>query len=591
MWWTSTSGTCATSWRRTAGRACCIRCAASATCSVRRARTVRSGRAMSIRTRIALFGLAVVTLAVVVFCLLVYGLIAQGIGQDRDKQLATQATAAVASLSSAAPADLVAGPSPLSIAPIDAGTSVDPFLIVLDARGRPISSTGAVGGRVPVIPDRLLDSAAADGSAVGTVSGSGPARRGHVRPWQRAGLDRAGYVVAAQSATRVYLDRLGVRVFLVIAAIVAVLAAAVAIWIVLGRALRPLRQMATIADEIGRSHDLDRRLPDLGSKDALGGLSASFNGMLDRLAQAHHRLEAALAAQQRFTADASHELRTPLTTIRNNAGFLLKHDNVREDDRAAALRDIAGESERMSRLVENLLVLARADAGQRSRRDPVDLGELAEAVSRQAQAQHPDRQVRFARTPAPAITGDEDALRQLLWILIDNAVKHTSAGGTVWVTVTQRGSSAQLNVADDGCGIPPGDEQRIFERFFRADAVRGPGGGAGLGLAIASWIVDQHNGHIMAANNDRGGATFVAELPAAPPAVPHASSPTHATVPAGAHADSLTHAAVPVEAHAAPGVQADADAPSDALGGERVDAGQPATPVEPDVVAGSSPPP
>ncbi|HKE50477.1 MAG TPA: HAMP domain-containing sensor histidine kinase [Actinomycetes bacterium] len=532
---------------------------------------------MSIRTRIALFGLAVVTLAVVLFCLLVYELIAKGIGQDRDKQLATQATAAVASLSSAPPEDLVAGPSPLSIAPIDAATSVDPFLIVLDTRGRPISSTGAVAGKVPAIPDRLLDLADTDGSAVGTVSGSGPALRVHVRPWHRADLDRSGYVVAAQSVTRVYLDRLGVRVFLVIAAIVAVLAAAIAIWIVLGRALRPLRQMATIADEIGRSHDLDRRLPDLGSKDALGGLSASFNGMLDRLAQAHHRLEAALAAQQRFTADASHELRTPLTTIRNNAGFLLKHDNVREDDRAAALRDIAGESERMSRLVENLLVLARADAGQRLRRDPVDLGELAEAVSRQAQAQHPDRQVRFARTPAPSIAGDEDALRQLLWILIDNAVKHTSAGGTVWVTVTQRGSSAQLNVADDGCGIPPGDEQRIFERFFRADAVRGPGGGAGLGLAIASWVVDQHGGHIMAANNDRGGATFVAELPAASPAV--------------AHADSPAHPAVPAEAHTAPGVEADADTPADALGGARVDADQPTTPVEPDVVAGSSPPP
>lgn len=483
---------------------------------------------MSIRTRIALFGLAVVTLAVVLFCLLVYGLIAKGIGQDRDKQLATQATAAVDSLSSAAPEDLVAGPSPLSVAPIDAATSIDPFLIVLDARGRPISSTGAVAGKVPVIPDRLRDLADASGSAIGTVSDSGPALRVHVRPWNRADLDRSGYVVAAQSATRVYLDRLGVRVFLVIAAIVAVLAAAVAIWIVLGRALRPLRQMATIADEIGRSHDLDRRLPDLGSKDALGGLSASFNGMLDRLAEAHRRLETALAAQQRFTADASHELRTPLTTIRNNAGFLLKHEHAREDDREAALRDIAAESERMSRLVENLLVLARADAGQRLRREPVDLGELAEAVSRQAQAQHPDRQVRFARTPVPALAGDEDALRQLLWILIDNAVKHTSAGGTVWVTVTQRGPSAQLNVADDGCGIPPGDEQRIFERFFRADAVRGPGGGAGLGLAIAGWIVHQHGGHIMAANNDRGGATFVAELPAAP----------HPVTPAGGDADS-----------------------------------------------------
>jgi len=514
---------------------------------------------VSIRTRIALFGLAVVTLAVALFCLLVYALIAQGIGVDRDEQLATRADSAIASLGTTAAESLQPDGSPLTIAPIDPGSSTDPFLIVLDAKGTPISSTGAVAGKIPLIPASLLAAADANGSAVGTLTGQRPALRVHVRPWERTDLDRAGYVVAAQSTTRVYLDQLGLRVFLFIAAVVAVLAAAVAIWIVLGRALRPLKKIAAIADEIGRSEDLDRRLPDLGSKDALGGLSASFNGMLDRLADAHRRLATALAAQQRFTADASHELRTPLTTIRNNAGFLLRHEDARDEDREAALRDIAGETERMSRLVENLLVLARADAGQQLRRDPVDLGELAESVSRQAQAQHPDRQVRYARTPAPAVAGDEDALRQLLWILVDNAVKHTGDGGTVWVTVTQRGQSTQLNVADDGCGIPPGDEQRIFERFFRADAARGPGGGAGLGLAIATWIVEQHGGHIVAANNDRGGATFVAELPAASVPMPSVSPG-----PGPGPAPAPTQAQAPV---------------------------QPSGPADVDAVAGSSPAP
>ncbi len=473
---------------------------------------------MSIRTRITLFGLAVVTVAVTLFCLLVYGLISKGVGEDRDEALAVRATDAVAALADAQPSALEVGPDPLPVAPIDPGISTDPFLIVLDADGRVISSTGAVAGQPPVIPASVL--AAADaGSATATVRAGtaqrpGPPLRVNVRPWQRPDLERSGYVVAAQSTTRVYLDRLGIGVFLAIAGVVAVLAAAVAIWIVLGRALRPLRRMAAIADEIGRSQDLNRRLPDLRSRDSLGGLSSSFNGMLDRLAAAHQQLATALAAQQRFTADASHELRTPLTTIRNNAGFLLRHDDAHEHDRDAALRDIAGESERMSRLVDNLLTLARADAGQQLRLDPIDLGGLAEAVTRQAEALHPDRQIRYARTPTAAIAGDEDALRQLLWILVDNAVKHTAAGGTVWVTVTQRGHSAQLNVADDGCGIPAGAEQRIFDRFYRADEARSPGG-AGLGLAIARWIAEQHDGHILAANNDRGGATFVAELPAA----------------------------------------------------------------------------
>jgi signal transduction histidine kinase len=111
------------------------------------------------------------------------------------------------------------------------------------------------------------------------------------------------------------------------------------------------------------------------------------------------------------------------------------------------------------------------------------------------------------------VAGDPDALAQLLWILLDNAVKYTSPGGNVWVAVTQRGNLAQLHVSDDGCGIPPGDMQRIFQRFYQADSARS-GPGAGLGLSIASWIVREHGGHIIAANNARGGASFVAELPA-----------------------------------------------------------------------------
>lgn len=469
---------------------------------------------MSIRTRVALFGLGVVTVALVVFSVLLYGLIAQGIGVDQDEQLATRAEQAVASLAGADPAALVAAGSALAPAPLDPRSSVDPFLVVLDDQGGPISSTAAVDGSVPVIPPDVLAAADRTGSATATVRvDASLALRVQVRTWQRADVDRSGYVVAGQSTARVQLDRLALAVFLLISAIVAVVAAAVAIWIVLGRALRPLRQMAAIADEIGRSQDLRRRLPDLRSRDALGALSTSFNRMLDRLEEAQRRLAEALAAQQRFTADASHELRTPLTTIRSNAGFLLRHDEARPDDRAAALLDIAGESERMSRLVDNLLTLARADAGQQLPTGPVDLGELAESVCRQAEALHGSRQIRCAATPTLAVTGNEDALRQLLWILLDNAVKHTTDGGTVWVTVTQRGQTAQLHVADDGCGIPAGDEGRIFDRFYRVDAARASGG-SGLGLSIAHWIVTQHGGQILAANNDRGGATFVAELPA-----------------------------------------------------------------------------
>jgi signal transduction histidine kinase len=112
------------------------------------------------------------------------------------------------------------------------------------------------------------------------------------------------------------------------------------------------------------------------------------------------------------------------------------------------------------------------------------------------------------------VLGDRDALAQLMWILVDNAVKYSADGGNIWIAVTQRGDRGQLHVTDDGVGIPPGDERRIFARFYRGDAARS-GGGAGLGLSIAAWIVGMHGGSIVAANNARGGASFVADLPAA----------------------------------------------------------------------------
>jgi two-component system OmpR family sensor kinase len=294
-------------------------------------------------------------------------------------------------------------------------------------------------------------------------------------------------------------------VLVVVYALLAFPAGALAIWLVAGRALRPLARFAGLADEIGRSGDLRRRVPAEPRRDALGRLTTSFNAMLDRL-------QASFDAQQRFTADASHELRTPLTTIRNNAGFLLAHPDAAVTDREAAVRDIAGESERMSRLVENLLVLARADAGQLVPRAPVDLAALAEEVCRRARGLYPEREISCAATPVPSVPGDADSLQQLLWILIDNAAKYTADGGHIWVAVTQRGNGAQVHVTDDGPGLPPGSEQRIFDRFYQGDEAR-VGRGAGLGLSIGAWIVRAHGGTILAANNARGGASLVAEIP------------------------------------------------------------------------------
>jgi two-component system OmpR family sensor kinase len=193
----------------------------------------------------------------------------------------------------------------------------------------------------------------------------------------------------------------------------------------------------------------------------------------------------------------------------------LKRDDITTDDRVAALNDIAGESERMSRMVQDLLTLARADAGYHLEKETVDLRPIVQDVSRQAQALEPNRRVELLDGQPAVIRGNADAIKQLLWILIDNAFRHTSEDGRVLVTLRAGGQSAALVVSDNGGGIPADDLERIFERFYQSDTAR-TGEGTGLGLAIARWIAQEHGGKISAANNPQGGAAFTVVLPSEP---------------------------------------------------------------------------
>ncbi len=446
---------------------------------------------MSIRLRITVFGLGVVSLVLGVFCAAVYLLLAASVTTTQDTTLTQRVERAAATLPETPPA--ATGPVP---AAVDLHSSSDVFVMVLDEAGRPLHSTGSVDGGFPSIPPSALNRSA---STVDVASGL--TVRLHVQKI------RHGYVLAGQSTRKVKEDRRGIFALVFVYAVLGFSAAAGAIWLVTGRALRPLRQLTTLVDDVGRAGDLARRLPPVTTRDDVGRLTGSFNTMMERL-------EGSFADQRRFVADASHELRTPLTTIRSNAGFLLHHPDAADDDRQAAVRDIAGESARMHRLVEQLLTLASADARPPATdaHGPVDLAELTAGICRQARTLHPKRHVHCTAIPVPPVTGDAHMLSQLVWILLDNAVKFSADGGNVWVAVTQRGDRAQLNVSDDGTGIRRGDERRIFERFYRADEARS-GGGAGLGLSIGLTIVQMHGGTIVAANNATGGASFVADFP------------------------------------------------------------------------------
>jgi signal transduction histidine kinase len=215
-----------------------------------------------------------------------------------------------------------------------------------------------------------------------------------------------------------------------------------------------------------------------------------------------------LRRQREFAADASHELRTPLTIVRGNV------ERLRKGADAEALTDIEAEVDHLTSLVEDLLLLARSDSGAvELRRDPVELADVAGEALQRLRSLADARDVMLSLDAAPAtVTGDADRLRQLVAVLVDNAIRHSPAGGSVRVTITGD-SHPTIQVDDQGKGIQPQDLPNVFDRFWRAaDA---PSGGTGLGLAIAAWIAEHHGGAIQAQNRPMGGARFEVRLPPA----------------------------------------------------------------------------
>jgi signal transduction histidine kinase len=469
---------------------------------------------VSFRLRLTFFGAALVALTVVAFGWLVYQLVATSQANAQDVVLKQRAADAVASIATAPARELEGSASPSLSGAEDLRHRTDPFTEVLTSAGDVLSSTGRVGNLAPAVPATLLAAAGKPGVlATVDVAGS-PQLRLFVWPWERSDLGLRGFVVTGQPTSIQSENLKGLRGFLIVSSIPTLLAAFLAGWLITGRALRPLKTVVDTAESIARTRDLKRRLPPAKRRDEIGLLTQRFNGMLDQLEGANQQLTAALEAQRRFVADASHELRTPLTTIRGNAGLLAQGPAVADDVRAAAAADIASESDRMSRLVEHLLTLAQADAGQHLELAPLDLRSAIASVSRQAQTMHPDRTFSDVGMAAASVRADLDAITQLLWILVDNAVKFTKPGGCIELGLRPLESNVVTTVADDGTGIPADDLERIFERFYQADQARS-NKGAGLGLSIARWIVEEHHGTIGVRNNTGPGCTFTVSLPLA----------------------------------------------------------------------------
>jgi heavy metal sensor kinase len=285
-------------------------------------------------------------------------------------------------------------------------------------------------------------------------------------------------------------------------------------------ARKSLQPVATMTDQAARIGEgtLHERLPVQNPRDELGRLGTVFNGLLGRV-------EAAFDRQRRFMADASHELRTPVAIIGGEAELALTRDDRSPAELRAALATIDEESARLARIVEELFLLARADAGaQPLAREELYLADLVADAAHRVRTLAARKDVTIAcdaRGDLP-FRGDPGLLRRLVLNLLDNAIKYTPAGGRVHVVAERRGDDYVVEVADSGPGIPPEAQPRIFDRFFRANRDGGAdgaagAGGAGLGLAIARWIAEAHGGRLELTRSGPRGSTFTALLPVSAP--------------------------------------------------------------------------
>ncbi|OBF49306.1 sensor histidine kinase [Mycolicibacterium monacense] len=395
---------------------------------------------------------------------------------------------------------------------VDRGTAVDAGVITAD--GERVEVSGAAAGQLAAVPaDEVPRTLTLDGL-------------GRYRVIALPARGPAEVIVTGLPMSDVDDTLLTVLViFCVVAAIALIGATAAGVWII-RRQLAPLSRVSAAAREVA-DLELDRgevRLPTpivtvdpASAHTEVGQLGTSLNRMLDRIAGALSARHASETRVRQFVADASHELRTPLAAIRGYTELAQRHSDALPGDVAHAMNRVESETARMTRLVEDMLLLARLDDGRPLEREPVDLSRLVVDAVSDAHAAGPDHVWSLELPEEPVVVdGDEARLHQVLGNLLANARVHTPAGTTV-VTALAVGADggAVLTVTDDGPGIPPSLQPEIFERFARGDSSRSRrGGSTGLGLAIVAAVVKAHSGTIEV-DSAPGRTEFVVRLPGA----------------------------------------------------------------------------
>ena len=469
---------------------------------------------MSLRLKLTFLYSGVLALTLLVFGALVYFFMQHNMTAETDRAVAEIAEEVVRSTkivgNYSVPLRQVVLPN------MDVFASPNTYIQVLEQNGNVAVQSGNLAGQIMPLSEETLRQAARGREFYETVMSGDQGIRIYNRPLvlnnQVIGVLQVGRTLGPTEAA---LGRL--RFLLFLGSGITLFFTGTLGWIMAGQALKPIGRMTEAASAIQEAQDLTRRIQYSGPGDEVGRLAETLNRMLERLHRAYQVLEEAGAGMRRFVSDASHELRTPLTTIRGNVELLRKMGDTDPQTRAEALGDIAGEAERMSRLVSDLLALARADSGFRLEMGPVNLGTLLAEIIRQSSILAGE--VAFTEVGAGAlegvsVRGNADSLKQLFLILLDNAFLYTGDGGSVQVEGRLQGDRVEVVVRDTGTGIAENDLPRIFDRFSRADKAR-QSGGTGLGLAIARWIVEQHGGTIGVQSRVGEGSAFTIRLPIA----------------------------------------------------------------------------
>lgn len=320
-------------------------------------------------------------------------------------------------------------------------------------------------------------------------------------------VGRSYTIITSRSLTPLLGELAADRQILAIAIPLGLLLAGLGGWYLARKSLEPVLAMAEHARRIG-AENLEQRLPVVHPRDELGKLAATFNELLSRLSSS-------FSLQRQFMADASHQLRTPLSVIRLTTSVTLEKQLRSEEEYRGALATIDEQGRRLTRIVEDMFRLARADAGRfELHQQRFYLDELLTMTARAAAVLGaPKRvQVETAAMPESEAMGDEELLQQMVLNLLDNAVKYTSTGGKVRMDLERRDGFYYISVQDTGSGIPVEEQPRIFDRFYQAGKT--DAGGTGLGLPIARSIAEAHGGALTLERSDSNGTLFLVKLPA-----------------------------------------------------------------------------